>query len=153
MEVLSYDESTGIFKRKKDYGNIKAGSVAGGSHTRGYLVISIFNRKYFAHRLAWFFKHGVFPDGQIDHIDRNKLNNRIDNLRVVTNAENQHNQGIKSNNTSGFQGVTWSAQKKKWHARITIDGRQKHLGFFDSPEAAAEVYRIAKQPMIPAVCS
>lgn len=88
--------------------------------------------------------YGAWPDGEIDHINGDRKDNRLENLRLATSSENKQNIGLKSNNRSGFTGVSWFAAAKKWRADITIAGKMRHLGRFDTPEAAAEAYAKAK---------
>ena len=82
---------------------------------------------------------------QIDHIDGNPANNRRSNLRLCTHAENRKNNRKHSNNTSGFKGVSWHKQAKRWHARIMINYKSKHLGYFDTPEQAKAAYDAAAE--------
>lgn len=77
---------------------------------------------------------------EVDHIDLNPLNNRRSNLRLATKRQNKTNQRTYKNNTSGYKGVSWNASKRKWHARISKEGKVIHLGFFDSPEEAYDRY-------------
>lgn len=77
---------------------------------------------------------------QIDHVDRDRLNNCDSNLRIATNRQNMANQGLKKSNTSGFKGVSWHAQAGKWYAQIRINGKKTNLGLYDSPEEAARAY-------------
>jgi hypothetical protein len=98
-KYLNYDPETGVFKRKINSGKAKIGDVAGGINGSGYICIRINSVKYRAHRLAWLYVHGKFPDNQIDHINRVKNDNRIDNLRDVTQSVNARNRDLLSTNT------------------------------------------------------
>ena len=80
---------------------------------------------------------------QVDHIDRDPLNNRRENLRLATRSENQHNQAKRANNTSGFKGVRFDKRGRKWRAQITVNSKYVHLGLFDTAEAAAAAYDTA----------
>lgn len=104
--------------------------------TYGYKFGAIFGKTYRAHRVIWALTFGDWPNGQIDHINGNRSDNRIENLRVVSNAENQRNSKIRSTNTSGAAGVSWNKQRAKWQARITVDCKRMHLGYFDSLDEA-----------------
>lgn len=95
------------------------------------------------HRVAWAMQTGAWPDGEIDHKDTDRSNNRWDNLRAASRAENQRNTGLRSNNSSGVKGIRWKPEKDKWQARIRVDGRERHLGHFDDVGAAAAAYRAA----------
>jgi hypothetical protein len=79
----------------------------------------------------------------VDHEDLNKANNQRYNLRIANKSQNQHNQGIRKNNTSGFKGVTWNKSFGRWHARIRVNTTRKHLGYFDTPEEAHAAYQKA----------
>lgn len=99
-----------------------------------------------AHRLAWFITYGVLPSGEIDHINQDKLDNRIRNLRDVPKSVNQRNSRMNSNNTSGASGVTWHKQRRKWCAQASANGRHHHIGLFvDQADAvkAAREFRLA----------
>lgn len=100
---------------------------------------------YSAHRIAWTLYYGEWPANQIDHINGVRTDNRVENLRVVTNQENQRNKAIPKSNTSGVMGVSWCKRDKKWRAEIRIDGRSKHLGYFNTLEEAAEVRKAASE--------
>jgi len=105
---------------------------------RGYHVGAIFNRGYQAHRIIWMMVYGVWPD-QIDHINHNKLDNRIENLRDVTQVENSRNQPLSKLNISGKTGVHWCRNKNKWVSQIMISGKNILLGRFNTfNEAAAK---------------
>jgi len=143
-EVLDYDPLTGIFRwRIRPANRMRIGQIAGGGHVKGYRRIRVDGLLYLAHRLAWLFVHGDFPILDIDHIDRNRDNNAIENLRVATTSLNCANSRHRRNNTSGFKGVEWRKAKQKWHAGIMVDGRRLHLGTFDTPEAAHAAYMAA----------
>lgn len=92
-----------------------------GSKNKGYVRIRIGKASFFAHRIVWLYHHGYLPENDVDHIDRNPMNNRIDNLREVSVQCNVRNCGIKSNNTSGVTGVFWDKSKSKWGAKIVVN--------------------------------
>lgn len=102
----------------------------------GYREGAIFRRTFKAHRVAWLLFHGRWPEGQIDHINGNRADNRICNLRDVTQTENNRNQTISLHNSSGFCGVFWHQRQRKWCARVGVSGKQVHLGSFDSFDEA-----------------
>jgi hypothetical protein len=115
-----------------------AGTSAGYVNESGYRLIGVDGKMQRAHRLIWIYANGPIPAGiQIDHISGNRDDNRLDNLRLVTNAENSRNSSMPSRNTSDVLGVCWNKRARKWLAQIRIAGRQKHLGLFDTLEAAA----------------
>jgi hypothetical protein len=143
MEYLSYDSATGVFTRVKTASQAKKGSVAGCPDRDGYLRIRIDNKEYRAHRLAWLYVHGSLP-ALMDHINGNPADNRIANLRLATPGQNAQNRKVPKTNSSGHLGVAWNRQCSKWHARITVAGRLKHLGLFDDIEAASRAYTKAR---------
>lgn len=139
-ELLHYGPETGIFTWKVATSRrIRIGDVAGSITSAGYRVIWVTGTKYRAHRLAWLYVYGEFPHDEIDHINGDKLDNRIINLRDVTRAENSRNSRVRKDNTSGVMGVSWSKDRKKWLVLITVDGKQKNLGLYEDIELAALV--------------
>ena len=140
-ELLDYDPVTGTFRWRMTRGGIRAGSVAGGFDDDGYRHIRVNRRRYRAHRLAWYYMHGTWPDGDIDHINGVPSDNRIDNLREASRAENLRNTGTPSTNTSGLKGATWHKASGKWRAQIVHDGQQIHLGLFRCKLDAHEAYK------------
>lgn len=116
-----------------------AGKVAGYvDFTKGYRRIGFDGGLWKAHRLIWIYANGDIPGTlQIDHINGVRDDNRLANLRLVTNAENHRNQSMRADNTSGVLGVRWGKRERKWRAEIKIDGRRRHLGYFDTLDAAA----------------
>lgn len=106
-------------------------------------------KKLLAHRVIYAIVHGAMPDGQIDHINGNRVDNRIENLRYVSASENSHNYKMPKTNTSGFQGVSWSAQTCKWMAYIRVDNRQVYLGLFEDINDAIHARKMAKMKYHP----
>lgn len=102
----------------------------------GYRTGSIFEKVYKAHRVIWAIVHGIWPEGQVDHINGVRSDNRLVNLRDVTISTNQRNAKMQSNNTSGVTGVSYFAARKKWRADIKIGNKYKFLGMFDTIEEA-----------------
>ena len=124
---------------KTRFAGKKAGYVQKGLNTE-YISIRVFHKLYLAHRLAWLFHYGVWPEDEVDHIDGNGLNNRIENLRDVPKEVNGKNCRMKKNNTSGVNGVYFHRQSNKWCAEghYTEEGvnKKKYLGLYDSIESA-----------------
>jgi len=123
---------------------IQKGSIAGEIRD-GYRRIGVNGKKYGAHRLIWLFVHGQFPTNFIDHIDGNGLNNRIENLRDVTNRENCLKQKLHCTNTSGHAGVSWNKHKNRWTAEIHVLGKKINLGAFINKDDAINKRKEAEQ--------
>ncbi|MCD1264056.1 hypothetical protein B5M44_04210 [Shinella sumterensis] len=138
--LLFYDPNSGIFTWRVDRLRVRAGDRAGKLTRDGYIHIGVDGGRYAAHRLAFLYMTGTIPEVFIDHKNRNRSDNRWDNLRVATNSQNQMNTDMKSNNTSGFKGVSWHKAEGKWRADIRIGGAKVCLGYFDKSEEAHEAY-------------
>ena len=145
-EFLSYNPETGEFTRNKSAWSKKVGERAHSLDAYGYVKVRISRKAYFAHRLAWLFVYGEEPNGLVDHIDCDKTNNRISNLRVCNHSENKFNRPAPRTNTSGVKGVSWSKRWGKWMAYISINNKSKKIGGFDSIDDAAAAYqKVAKE--------
>ena len=161
-EILYYDSETGVFLWKhrdlkhfksvcsqKKWNTRYAGMVAGDIDGKGYWRIAINRRRYIAHRVAWLYVYGHWPKQTIDHIDGDRLNNRIENLRDVSYTENNQNarylNGRKDNNC-GFLGVT-KCNDNKYHAKIWRNKKTIHLGYHDTPEEAHKEYLEMKRKL------
>lgn len=136
--LFAYDEATGLFIRRS------SGQTAGHKHSAGYLSIGIDGRAYLCHRIAWLYVHGEFPVDQIDHINGNRADNRIANLRQCSNAENCQNVRPHRDG-AGLLGTSWEKRRGKWQAGIGINGKRIHLGYYASREDAHAAYLQAKQ--------
>ena len=147
MQVISYNPKSGVFKWKVDGSDSKSGEEAGtilkSKGDRFYRVIRISGKSYYAHRLAFFMMRGEWPENQVDHRDNDGLNNKWNNLRIATPSKNQANSRMQVNNTTGFKGV--SRKRKRFVASIAVDGKQRHLGTFDTAEEAHIAYRDASE--------
>lgn len=146
-QIFNYDTDSGLLTwRIRTSNRIQLGAQAGNRDHYGYLKVCVSYRYYKVHRLIWLHVHGVWPTKQIDHIDRDKLNNRIANLRDVSQSVNQQNRfRARTDNASGFLGVTRHSASKRWQTQIDVNGRRHYLGLFDTPEAAHAVYLDAKR--------
>lgn len=144
-KLLAYDAETGKFTRLARTAQcIRVGDTAGYVNPDGYREIRVDGKTYKAHRLAWLYVHGAWPAEQIDHINGVRHDNRLSNLRAATNAENRQNTAKRSDNNSGFTGVSWHKRAEKWTARVRINRVQHHLGCFNTVEEAYEAYLQAK---------
>lgn len=145
-QLVSYNPDTGEFARSiKTTHNAKVTSISGD----GYYRITLDNKRYRAHRLAWLYVYGYFPT-QIDHINGNKLDNRIENLRIANASENGQNiSKPNKNNHLGIRGVRKHSLVNKYQARIKINRKEIYLGLFDTIEDAIEAYENAKSKYHP----
>ncbi len=142
-ELLHYDPETGIFMRITSplQRNDLLGKVAGHNTGSGYKRICIDGYKYYCHRLAWLYMTGNWPDQEIDHISGKRDDNSWGNLRDVSRKINAQNfTKPRSDNKSGYLGVSFDKQKKKWVARIKIENVYKFLGYFFNKEEAHQAY-------------
>lgn len=140
-ELLDYDPETGEFRWKVTRGGVTRGSIAGYIDPDGYRHIRIAGYLYLAHRLAWLITHGSWPTLEIDHRNVKPGDDRIKNLREATRAQNHQNIGVRSDNTSGYKGVSFDRINRKWVARIRVTGgRYKNLGRFPFPDQAHAAY-------------
>ena len=142
---LDYHPESGLFFWRDREGSkakkIHAGQLAGHRCPRlGYVLLRLDKRLYRAHRLAWLYMTGKWPNGLIDHIDGNGLNNAWTNLREATPTENNINRPAPRRNTSGLKGASWSKTNRRWLAHISHDGTAYHLGFFDTAQEAHAAY-------------
>jgi hypothetical protein len=146
-ELLDYDPGTGVFRWRANRGRVRAGGVAGSLSVSGYLKARVDGRSHWAHRLAWLYVHGEWPRGGIDHINGDRSDNRIGNLRDVPQRINAQNRRTarRDNTSSGLLGVDWHAHRQRWRARIRLRGGRLDLGHFDTPEAAHAAYVEAKR--------
>jgi hypothetical protein len=135
--ILNYDPATGAFTwiiRKRGISKKEAGSISG----RGYKTLMINKYNYTASRLAWIMHYGVQPDGQVDHINHDRSDNKIENLRVVTNQQNQMNRRY-TGNSSGVIGVCLVKKDGRWKSHIKVDGRLINLGEYKDIEEAISI--------------
>lgn len=145
LRLVRYEAETGLFfARVRLSSSVGPGDVLGTTDRRGYVSLRLRGRAYKAHRLAWFYVNGVWPDDGIDHADGRKSNNAISNLRPATAAQNAQNSRVSnSDSTTGLLGVR--AHKGKFQAKICTDGRDEHLGTFGTPGEAHQAYVAAKR--------
>lgn len=139
---LNYDSDTGIFKWKDIFENRRFKNCVAGkvNPSSGYIHIKIHQQYFYAHRLAWLYIHGVFPDNFLDHINKNRSDNRIINLREVTSRQNNQWRTKNNDSLSGYKGVYSHPNSQKWRAQIRKDGKSYHLGTFEEKEEAAIAY-------------
>ena len=137
-QLLHYDDESGVFRWRFSTNNrVKPWGVAGVLADR-YYRIGINKKSYQAHRLAWVYMTGEPPKDEIDHIDGNGSNNAWANLREATQKQNMENTPLYQTNKSGFRGVCWKNDRKKWRARVQQNGKGIHVGYFTTAEEAAQ---------------
>ena len=144
-EVLDYNPESGVFLWTEPAGTAPAGAEAGCSDMKGYIVIKVDRRTYKAHRLAILYTDGYLPENTVDHIDRVPWHNWRLNLREASRQCQMRNRKMNSNNTSGIKGISWNKPKSKWLAQIVVDGKHKHIGYYDSLLDAAFARFAAEQ--------
>lgn len=137
-DIFTYDPLTGVVRW------LKTGNIAGFVNRRGYRLINYKGKRYRSHRLVWVIHNGCIADGEMDHINGVKDDNRIINLRVVTTQENQKNTKMHKHNTSGCMGVHFHTRDKKWTVRIKINRKYIHLGSYKTKEEAIKVRKDAE---------
>ena len=128
--AVSYDEETGLFKWSKPRCKVQVGDALGYKRKDGYIHMKFNGVSILGHVLAWFYVHGKPPDGEIDHINHDRSDNRISNLRDVPAKENAKNRKRYANNRTGHTGVFFDKACGKYKANINVDGKLKHLGTF-----------------------
>lgn len=143
---LHYSPLAGVFERRsgnrrKGYRWVLTGSIR---DSTGYLVVSVGGKSLLAHRLAWFFVHGEWPEGDIDHKDGDKLNNAISNLRLATSAQNSHNSQTPKHNQSGIKGVSYCKAEQKWTAQVAVGRKPVLMKRFKTKEEAAHAVQLAR---------
>lgn len=145
-QMLKYNKDTGIFNWKISPSRIvKKDSQAGNIRKDGYIQIKIKGKMYLAHRLAWIYEYGIFPEDYIDHINHDRADNRIQNIREVSRFDNNRNQSIRSDNTSGVTGVYFDKSQNKWRASINGKYGKVYLGIFSSKDEAIVAILVARK--------
>jgi hypothetical protein len=141
--LIHYDPETGLFTWLVDRSRqAKAGQVAGRQRPIDrYIAIKVCGQYFLAHILAHFYMTGKWPNGETDHINGVRDDNRWVNLRFVTRAQNLLNRKTYCTNTSGHKGVGWHSKLKKWRASIQLHGKRISLGCYETKAEAAEAYR------------
>lgn len=146
LATLRYEPTTGEFHWLVHLGRGGAGKPAGSIDGHGYRCIGIRGHDYKAHRLAWFYVHGTWPDLCLDHINGDRADNRLANLRQATPAQNNANAKQRSDQPVA-KGVTFRKQLGKWQASIAFNGASSYLGVFNTPAEAASAYAAAAQQL------
>ena len=138
LAALDYDPQSGVFRFRASRGRRKAGDVAGYVKADGYRMIHVGDKWRYAHRLAWLVSTGSWPEAEIDHINGQRDDNRLANLRAATRSENMRN--VPSNKG-------WHRKGTRWQALIRINGERKYLGTFSTERDAQTTYEQAAQKL------
>jgi len=143
--LLSYNAETGVLRWKVSRGRFaKPGVIAGTPH-HGYVRVTVNRRFLYAHRIAWAMSTGKWPTGDIDHINGNRSDNRLKNLRDVSHAANtQNRRGPQTNNTSGYLGVSRHTTNNKWVAELWAYRKKHYIGSYDRLQDAVEARKAAE---------
>lgn len=144
QKVLRYEPGTGKFYWIDAYHAKRIGTEAGGLDLQGYWRIMYGRKTYRAHRLVWLFETGDWPDVDIDHINGDRSDNRFGNLRLAPDGMNAQNYPLHPKNRCGLHGVSWVGSRNRWRAMIRVNGKQRCVGMFKSPEDAHAAYLKAK---------
>jgi hypothetical protein len=135
-----------VFRWKVHRRRVVPGDIAGSIQGDGYVMIGINGKSWKAHRLAWLYVHGEWPQNDIDHVNGVRTDNRLENLRVVSRQDNsRHRVFMNKNNTSGIVGVSYHKATGKWQASMHVAGKQKYLGLYDTQEQAKQARPVAKE--------
>lgn len=145
QKQLYYDTKTGNFTWILAKHGVKKDSIAGHITKEGYKSLTINYKKYLIHRLVWFYVNKKWPTEFIDHINGNKLDNRIENLREATNSQNNFNAKLSKKNTSGCKGIVFNKNRKKWQAQIGFNNKYIYLGLFENFELAKQAINDARK--------
>ena len=149
LPALNYLNSVLEFRDGLLYNKITRNSRAvkdelAGAISGRYRLITLLGKPYSVHRVAYYMVHGNCPD-YLDHINNDRLDNRVDNLRPVTPSQNQWNHGLNKANTSGVKGISWASRYKKWYACLRVNGVNKNLGYFHNLNDAKEFIELARE--------
>ena len=144
LNIFKYKDGELFYQNKTHkFSKIKIGDKAGCLYANGYLSVKIQGKPYSLHRIIFMMFYGFFPKA-VDHIDGNKLNNKIENLREADFITNGYNRKLGINNTSGYKNVVWSKKLKKWRVTFMVEKKFKDLGYFEDLELAALVAQEAR---------
>lgn len=144
-DFISYDRESGLLVCVKRFGRkFKPGDVINSLHNKGYIAFYFKGEYVLGHRVAWAIENGEWPDDEIDHRDGDRSNNKYENLRKATHAENMQNKAIQINNKSGIPGVWFERRTGRWRAEIQAGGRKISVGRFATKERAAAEMAVAR---------
>lgn len=142
--LFTYDEGSGLLLNRIHRGTTaRAGSEAGFKNGNGYRRVRVFGKQIYTHQIIWIMHYGALPPGEIDHIDGDPCNNRLENLRACDHASNTRNSAPRSHSRNPYKGVRRDPRTQKWTARIVHDKQAYYLGAYEAPEAAHAAYASA----------
>jgi hypothetical protein len=145
-ELFTYDDKGHLRAKITSSHHRKAGDIVGCLKTNGYKMAMVDRVNYYIHRLVWVYHNGPIPDGMVvDHINMERKDNRVENLRLVTRTENNKKLSLRSDNKTGVIGVSWCRRWKKYHARVKISGKEVFARYFHNLEEAAKAVEQARQ--------
>jgi hypothetical protein len=150
-DKFNYDPESGLLTHRTSHFKSKIGKVAGGRDNNGYVHVKIKDDSYPAHRIAWLLTYGELPSRFLDHINGDRADNRIANLRLATQSENNQNQrkARSDNKSTGILGVHYFPEGDKYRPRIMVDGKSVYLGLFETEKEARAAYLTAKRLLHP----
>lgn len=142
-ELLEYDPETGLFRWLESRGRVSAGHIAGSlKNDSGYIFIRVDEEMYRAHRLVWLYVHGRFPPEDMDHINGDRADNRLSNLREATRSQNLANSKKRVTAMGIYKGAHFDKRRNKWSSRFAENGKLRFLGYFETPEEANARYMV-----------
>lgn len=139
--IFECDYVKGVLRNKYTRGNSRAGKVVGSLRRDGYLTVGLMGKNVVVHRIIWAMHYGEWPSQMLDHIDGDKKNNAIANLREATRSTNAANSKPRTSFYSSLKGVTWNRRVGWWQAQIKKDGKSYYLGLFASEREAHAAYQ------------
>lgn len=142
IDLFDYRDGK-LFWKKRLSNRVKIGDEVGCKDSHNYVRVGVYGKLYWIHRLIFLYHHGYMPR-EIDHVNGDVTDNKIENLREASHAQNTYNRGKQSNNTSGFKNVSWSRKHKKWIVRIKVNKTIVHIGVFDTLDFAAKAAHNAR---------
>lgn len=145
--LFQYDPFTGVLRNRLGRGGAAIGSIAGAKAVNGYIAVSVFKKKYFAHRVIWAVRYGTWPEDEIDHINTVRDDNRLVNLRCATQVQNSHNTGARKHSLTGIKGVSVIPETGRYRVRVRSEGKVYNVGCYESESRAALAAQTARKKL------
>jgi hypothetical protein len=146
INELFYYSDGNLYRKKTTQKNVQIHKKVGTINAAGYVVVNLHNKVYLVHRLIFWMQHKYLPK-YIDHIDGNRSNNQLHNLRAATNQQNICNAKLRKNSISGIKNVRWEERLKKWSVRFTVNYKAKHIGVYSELEDAIQAANKARKEL------